>query len=229
LAQDTHRNPSWHVRRDWLLCVTLRVETNSYMRHDSFICVPWLIYMCAMTYSYVRHDSYVWHLESRLIHICDMTHLYVCHDLFICAPWLICVTFRVETHSYMQHDSFICVPWLIHMCAMTHMCDTLSRDILMCDSLMSRHSYVCRWFETFRCVTLLCVTLSSWDIAMCDTLVSRPSYVCNWVIPMCVVEWRHFFVRHCDGWHSWVTLWCVTVSGQGIRMGWLRLVGFLKL
>jgi len=27
--------------------------------HDSFICVPWLTHMCAMTRSYVRHDSFI--------------------------------------------------------------------------------------------------------------------------------------------------------------------------
>ena len=28
--------------------------------HDSFMCVPWLIHVCAMTHSCVRHDSNVW-------------------------------------------------------------------------------------------------------------------------------------------------------------------------
>ena len=40
--------------------------THSYMRHDSFICVTWLIHMCV----------------TLLIHICDMTHSYVWHDSF---------------------------------------------------------------------------------------------------------------------------------------------------
>ena len=32
---------------------------HSYLRHDSFICVTWLIHMCAMTHSYVWHDSFI--------------------------------------------------------------------------------------------------------------------------------------------------------------------------
>jgi len=36
-----------------------------YVWHDSFLCVPWLIFMCAMT------------------------HSCVCHDSFLCVPWLI--------------------------------------------------------------------------------------------------------------------------------------------
>jgi len=30
--------------------------TADYVWPDSFICVPWLVHMCAMTYSYVTHD-----------------------------------------------------------------------------------------------------------------------------------------------------------------------------
>jgi len=64
-------------------------------RHDSFICVTWLI------------------------HMCDMTPRYVCRDsLSICVPWLIHMC--AMTHSYMRHDSFICVTWPWGMCAMTH-------------------------------------------------------------------------------------------------------------
>jgi len=33
--------------------------THSYVWHDSFICVTWLIHMCDMTHSYVWHDSFI--------------------------------------------------------------------------------------------------------------------------------------------------------------------------
>jgi len=34
--------------------------THSYVCNDSFICVPWLIHMCAMTHSNECHDCQVW-------------------------------------------------------------------------------------------------------------------------------------------------------------------------
>jgi len=80
VSNGTHMNESCHTR-----------HTGTYGRHDSFIRVPWLIRMCAMTHSYVQHDS-----QDMQPHMGDMTHSYVCHD------------------------SFVCVPWLIHTCAMTH-------------------------------------------------------------------------------------------------------------
>jgi len=33
--------------------------SDSYVCHDSFMCVPWLIHMCAITHSYVCHDSFI--------------------------------------------------------------------------------------------------------------------------------------------------------------------------
>ena len=78
--------------------------THSYVWHDSFICVTWLIHMCDMTHSYVWHDSfmthsYVWHdsfiCVTWLIHMCDMTH-----------SWLIRMCDIKMTYSYVWHDSF---------------------------------------------------------------------------------------------------------------------------
>ena len=107
--------------------------THSYVRHDSFICVTWLIHVCDMTHSYVWHDSsfemcvtwlncwYVWYnlcVDTCDIRMCDMTtHSYVGHDLFICGAWLIYMCDM--THSYVWHDSFICVTWLIHVCLLS--------------------------------------------------------------------------------------------------------------
>jgi len=42
------------VCHDWFMCVTWLI---SYVSHDSFMRVPRLIYVCAMTCSCVRHDS----------------------------------------------------------------------------------------------------------------------------------------------------------------------------
>ena len=46
--------------------------THSYVCHDSFICAPWLIHMCAMTNSYVCHDSFI--CVPWLIHMCAIIH-----------------------------------------------------------------------------------------------------------------------------------------------------------
>ena len=120
--------------------------THSYVWHDSFINVTWLIHKCDMTHSYVWQDSSIYpqspcasstsgvpRCVTWLIHMCDMTHLYVWHDSSINVTWLI---HRCDmTHSYMWQDSFIypqspcalstsgvlgCMAWLAHMCDMTH-------------------------------------------------------------------------------------------------------------
>jgi len=46
--------------------------TYSHARHDSFICVTWLIHICDMTHSHVWHDSFT--CVTWLIHMCDMSH-----------------------------------------------------------------------------------------------------------------------------------------------------------
>jgi len=70
--------------------------THSYVWHDSFISVTWLIDVFDMTHTCIRTASHVlstvtcssW-LVTWLIHVCDMTHSYVWHDSFICVTWLI--------------------------------------------------------------------------------------------------------------------------------------------
>jgi len=68
--------------------------TTSYVRHDSVMCVVWLIHMCATTHSYVWCCSVI--CVPWLIRMCAMTHSYVCRDSVICVPWR--------------------VPWRSHMC-----------------------------------------------------------------------------------------------------------------
>jgi len=79
--------------------------THSYVWHDSFLCVTWLIHIVYMTSSYVWRDSFI--CVAWLIHMCDMSHSCVLHDSFTCMTWLI---------HMCGHDSFICVAgWLIHL------------------------------------------------------------------------------------------------------------------
>ena len=55
------------VRVGTLLCDM----AHSYVWHDSFICVTWLIHKCDMTHSYVWRVSFI--CVTWLIHMCDMT------------------------------------------------------------------------------------------------------------------------------------------------------------
>ena len=76
------------------------------MWYASFICVLWLMYMCAMTHMYAMrdwHSATLPHAQSSprcvhvdrswvaravhvtcLIHMCIMTNSYVCHDSYVC-------------------------------------------------------------------------------------------------------------------------------------------------
>jgi len=84
-------------RRDSFMCVTCLSALykcvwlihifKTHVRHDSFVCTTWLIYMCDMTHSSVWHDSFI--CVTWLIHLCDMTHSYARHDWFICKTCLI--------------------------------------------------------------------------------------------------------------------------------------------
>jgi len=98
--------------RAWL--INMYAMTHSYVWHDSpvcemphtwrdaFICVPWLIHMCGMTYEHVWHDSFV--RVTLLIHMCHMTHSYVWHDAFTCDMPHSCVMWRIRV----LHDAFMC-------------------------------------------------------------------------------------------------------------------------
>jgi len=87
--------------------------TRSYVWHDSFIYVTWLVHIFHMTRSCVWHDSLIRVTHSYVghsfFHTCDRTHWYVWPDSLMCA----------FTHSYVCHDSFVCVTCLIHLCDMT--------------------------------------------------------------------------------------------------------------
>jgi len=87
----------------------MRDMTHSYVWHDSFICVTWLIHMCDMTHSYVWHDSFIG--VTGLIHTAQ--HFQLSHLLYSYVTWRIHVC--DVTH-------LICVTWLIHMYDMTHSC-----------------------------------------------------------------------------------------------------------
>jgi len=78
--------------------------THSYMWHDTFIYVTWLIHICDMTHSYVRHASFTCKIWP--VYMWDMTRSNERHDSFKWETRL--VQMRDMTRSNERHDSFIC-------------------------------------------------------------------------------------------------------------------------
>ena len=124
--------------------------THSYVRHDSFMGVTWLIQSCDMTHSWVWHDSSATFtrrhelstpLHSRMTHahVWDMTHSCVWRvhitssfqALFTYSS-LMSLSFKHfrhnsfisltydTTHSHVRHAAFTWATWLIHIWDMTH-------------------------------------------------------------------------------------------------------------
>ena len=139
--------------------------TDSYVWHDTFICVPW-------AQSYVWRDAFI--CVTWRIHTWDMTHSYVWHDSFMCVTWLIHVCDMTQSHVW--HDSIICVTWsFIGVTWLIYMCDMM-------------HSYV--WHDSFRrgggapkkrvirMATLGCHRRLSPPIS----LWSKSCHTCEWVM-----------------------------------------------
>ena len=129
---------------DWVIHVTcfspMCAMAYLYVWRDVVICVPWLIYMFAITRSHTRrlwlrsHFVAVWRVVmTHVTSLCDMTGSYVWHDIVVCVPWLIHTC--AITHSYTRrlwlrshldagdvfswHVWLCCVIWLDHICNMT--------------------------------------------------------------------------------------------------------------
>jgi len=93
--------------------------TPSYVWHDSFLCVAWVIHACDMTRVYAART---W---LRLLHMCPfdthVTHMCTLHGLVdVCDMTRWCV----------WHDSLMCVTWLVDVCDITRWC--VWHDSLMC-------------------------------------------------------------------------------------------------
>jgi len=83
--------------------------------------------MCYMTHSYVWHDLFI--CVTWLIHICDMTHSYVSQDWFICVTWLnsfVCVTWPMrmcDMFSFIYVYVTCSSSWYVYVTYIIHICD----------------------------------------------------------------------------------------------------------
>ena len=185
--------------------------THSYVWHDSFVCVTWLIRMCDVTHSYVRHDSFV--CVTWLIRMCDMNDFYTrhkregtvirlaaqqnrdpfsymaCHDSFVRVTLLMHPLVRLQfvalcavTDSHMRHDSFLSLTWLIPVWHDSFLYDT---------SALGRFVAVIRFYvclDWFACET--------WLIPMHDMAYSYTWHECIGQLSGC-----HPLL--CVTWHVW--------------------------
>jgi len=155
--------------------------THSYVWHDSFIRVTWLIHMCdcctAPRPVYVTHMNESCHTYEWVVSHIWMSRAYV-SLLHRTAPCICDMT-----HSYVWHNPLIRVTWLIHMC---HCC-TAPRPVYvtwlihMCDTT---HSYV--WRGSFICVTAA---------PHCAMYMWHDSFICV-TQPTCMCDVAHSYVWH---------------------------------
>jgi len=101
----------------------------------SFICVPWLIHMCAMIHSCVCHDSFIC-LCRGMSHVCHMTHTY--HETHHSRSECACVSHDsyILCHTSLMKWVCMCVTWLIHI--MSHITQEVSVTHHPCHATVSR-------------------------------------------------------------------------------------------
>jgi len=107
--------------------------THSYLWHDSFTRVTWLIHTCDMTHSHVWHDSFT--RVTWLIHMRDIevlwhgSHVWMCHNTY-------------EAHIWNTNACHVCqVKWMSHCVKSKWMSHCVMTGI-------SVATYVCFIYET---------------------------------------------------------------------------------
>jgi len=114
--------------QDLFMCLASCMNSHSYMWHDSFIYVTWLIHICNMTHSYMWHDSFICH---TWIHTGRQTHEELCRTYELDTCWSVwhfhswCNTLQTT----LQHTA-------------TH-CNTLQHTATHCNTLQYtlQHTY----------------------------------------------------------------------------------------
>jgi len=102
--------------------------TNSYVWHDSFACVTWLIHTWNMTHLYVWHHSftrethlYVWpNSVKKHIHMWGVIRLYSWRDSFMCMTWLIHMWHVTHLYRDVREHSFVIVRCHFQKCDVVH-------------------------------------------------------------------------------------------------------------
>jgi len=180
---------------------------HSYVWHDSFICVTWLIHMCDMTHSYVWHDSFICVTWTEYMYY--ITQLYMwCEP---CFSWVVLLSEGVLAISLWCHP-FILVTWRIdvwdmtqiyiwHVFLQSYCCSqALSRCWLWCDSFM----YATRLLQ-MRDVTWL-LHYVKWLKYLCDITHS------------CMRAFRAFVMSHM---YIWDMTQMYTWHDSNMCMTWL--------
>ena len=151
--------------------------TDSYVWHDSSMCVIWLVHMCDMTHPHmcdltrlihiyvtrhesstcVRHDSstYVWHDSSTQVWqdacICvdmqSVIHTSHPHESFTCV-WH-------DSSTHVWHDACMCVTWYQSSTRVSHICVTWLIHI------PPKNGLIALWPSTNRAIPYFLVLLGS--------------------------------------------------------------------
>jgi len=208
---------------------------NSYVWHDSLVCVTWLTHILLL---HLYSCGYCW------------VHSYVWHDsVYTCMSWLNSCVWRDSStwlHSCVQRDSSVQM-WhdSIYMCGITCMTQFICVASLICTDVAWLDSYL--WHDSvykcnmtqFMCVTWLVemfrqMSWSPWRqhvyVRTCDiaqfTRVTDPIHICNITLNWYV--WRDS-IRFCDmtlssyAWHdachvyTWHDSLMRAGSGRGAR------------
>jgi len=174
-SSTTHKNDVWvgillcHIQEGgYVTFFLVHITHHSYVWHDSFTCVTWLI------------------------HTCDMTRSYGWSDSFLCVVWLIPLAQHMkmmcEWVFYCEHIQeggyvtlFQCIPQIITLCHMTffffpysHKCDThrnescIPQIITLCHMTYSHlftYSHKCNTHRNESCIPLI--------ITLCDMTHSQ--------------------------------------------------------
>ena len=189
--------------------ILMREMTDSYVRHDSLVCVWYRMCEYAMTHSHANPCCI--HLQDTLrIHMWDIAHLYVRHDSFVRETWVICMYDITQSRG-----TWICdVPHLyrhLHRCYMCDMTPSYVRhDSIVCATSLNHdgHEFVTWLIHINICVVAICVTwlnlMNTWVAAMCVILLDHTQHE-----TFIRVIWR---MRTCGmtRLYVWVDSWCAS-------------------
>jgi len=190
-------------------------ERVTSLEHASFMCVTWLIHMCAMTHSHTLHDAFS--CVPWLIHMDVMTHSYRCCDSFICVPWLIhlraytcrqekihVIHMNASCHTHAKYE------WLTHVTHMNGSCHTYQFGSIYIDRKNQPH-WLGGALENLRFTTVSCGgTRVTWFIHICDII---HMLVCTWKIDVWTAGKSSDLLREdSGGFRKWCHYLCVQYS-----------------